>query len=89
MVLKAVESRRNRQQSVVDMLDKYRAQADSGEIVGALVFYVRRDGTFGHGRDIFNSDIATVLGHIHIYAAQFARDYSDRFSAPENLPPAS
>lgn len=70
-------NKRARQPSLVDMLEGIRARADDGEIVGAVVVYIDKEGVWNHKRDLFYVDTPTMLGYLQLVELRIGQNYLD------------
>ena len=68
-------NKRARQQTVVDTLRDMADRADRGDIVGIVVMYVDEDSNWNHHRDIFSSDVPTMLGYLWLLLQNLGRKY--------------
>lgn len=67
--------RRHRSQTAVDLLDKLRNKADSGELVGVIALSVDKYGTWRHDRDMFNSDVPAMIGYLEMLKTNLVHKY--------------
>lgn len=58
--------KRARQQEIVDMFGRFRDEADKGDIVGAVVVYLDKNGVFHYERDTFIHDIPAYMGYMDL-----------------------
>lgn len=70
-----LQTRRTRQQDVVDLLTDATRLADAGETVGVVVLKVDKDGVWHHERSMDHSDIPTMLGYIELFKQNAVHKY--------------
>lgn len=80
-------NKRERQPSVVEMLERLAQKADEGELVGVLVIHVDRKGVWHHDRDLFAADTPTLLGYLFMILQKLTRHYLDGCPQDEDKNP--
>ena len=70
-------NKRVRQQSVVDLLQEWRDRADRGEVVGVALLALDSNGVWRDARDLFSSDMPTLLGYLGLMKHRMEAQYLD------------